>query len=421
MLMTLAQRITVRVLDSVIDRGQRSELGGVRLAAVALHRARSIVGLDQVRRDAELPEWSRVQPERPMWDSDRKKLRKWQLDTGIAKDEAAAPKAEVAAAPADALKVYYKRGCPYARAAIELLREREIPFLDQDVKGDVQTLEWLGIVTGKKTTPQIFIHGKPIGGYDELRTLDASGELDRLLGRVTPTSAAANAVSAEEDDVEITVEDLRARIDEGVAVLTLDVRSHAEADETGMIEHAALIPLPELEPRAVELERDAVWIAYCRSGSRSRQAVEILRAEGFRSVVSLRGGIDAWLAAGGPTVRLGAVAPRTKTARVKLTVLHPERSPFEAAGDYAGAVADALEGDALIARVREVLAECRPMIQQDGGDLELLDIVDDVVHVALSGNCIGCPSSQATLKQGIERRLKQAIPQIKSIASPQLL
>jgi Fe-S cluster biogenesis protein NfuA len=61
------------------------------------------------------------------------------------------------------------------------------------------------------------------------------------------------------------------------------------------------------------------------------------------------------------------------------------------------------------------------MIQQDGGDLELLDIVDDVVHVALSGNCIGCPSSQATLKQGIERRLKQAIPQIKSIASPQLL
>lgn len=421
MLMTLAQRITVRVLDSVIDRGQRSELGGVRLAAGALHRARSIVGLDQVRRDAELPEWSRVQPERPMWESDRKKLHKWQLDTGIVKDEAAAPKAEVAAAPADALKVYYKRGCPYARAAIELLREREIPFLDQDVKGDVQTLEWLGIVTGKKTTPQIFIHGKPIGGYDELRTLDASGELDRLLGRVAPASAAANAGAADEDDVEITVEDLRARIDEGIAVLTLDVRSHAEADETGMIEHAVLIPLPELEPRAVELERDAVWIAYCRSGSRSRQAVEILRGEGFRNVVSLRGGIDAWLAAGAPTVRLGAVAPRTKAARVKLTVLHPERSPFEAAGDYAGAVADALEGDALIARVREVLAECRPMIQQDGGDLELLDIVDDVVHVALSGNCIGCPSSQATLKQGIERRLKQAIPQIKSIASPQLL
>jgi Fe-S cluster biogenesis protein NfuA len=67
-----------------------------------------------------------------------------------------------------------------------------------------------------------------------------------------------------------------------------------------------------------------------------------------------------------------------------------------------------------------VLDECRPMIRQDGGDLELLDIKDDVVHVALSGNCIGCPSSQATLKQGIEKRLRLRIPQIKGVASPQL-
>ncbi|MBC8066961.1 MAG: NifU family protein [Deltaproteobacteria bacterium] len=79
-----------------------------------------------------------------------------------------------------------------------------------------------------------------------------------------------------------------------------------------------------------------------------------------------------------------------------------------------------LDGEALIERVREVLAECRPMIQQDGGDLHLLDIKDDIVHVALSGNCIGCPSSQATLKQGIEKRLRLRIPQIKGVASPQL-
>jgi Fe-S cluster biogenesis protein NfuA len=67
-----------------------------------------------------------------------------------------------------------------------------------------------------------------------------------------------------------------------------------------------------------------------------------------------------------------------------------------------------------------VLDECRPMIQQDGGDVELVDIVADVVHVRLTGNCIGCPSSQATLKQGIEARLKRRIPQIRGIASPQL-
>lgn len=423
MLMTLAQRITVRVLDSVIDRGRRSEHGGVRLAAGALERARRVIGLDQVRRDADLPPWSGVQPERPMWESDRKKLRKWQLDTGIVRDESAAPQAATQTAPLDAIKVYYKRGCPYARAAIELLRERELPFVEQDVKGDVQTLEWLGIVTGKKTTPQIFVLGKPVGGYDDLRALDASGELARMLGVVTP--GAASPDEAQVDD-EIAVEDLRCRMDEGDTVLALDVRSHAEADETGMLAHAVLIPLPELEPRSAELDRDAVWIVYCRSGARSRQAVALLREQGFGKVVSLRGGIDAWRAAGAPVVRLGEVAPRTHAprpeprARVRLAVIHPERSPFETAGDYAGVVAEALEGDALVARVREVLELCRPMIQQDGGDVELLDIQDDVVHVALTGNCIGCPSSQATLKQGIERRLKQAIPQIKSIASPQL-
>jgi Fe-S cluster biogenesis protein NfuA len=42
------------------------------------------------------------------------------------------------------------------------------------------------------------------------------------------------------------------------------------------------------------------------------------------------------------------------------------------------------------------------------------------VHVQLTGNCVGCPSSQATLRQGIEKRLKSRIPQIKGIASPQL-
>jgi len=415
MLLTLAQRITVRVLDSVIERARHSDNSGLRFAGGALHRVRTVVGLDRVRRADELPPWSAEQPERPMWDSDRRKMRKWQLDQGIVREAGVAPAAAEPAATAVEIKVYYKRGCPYARAAIELLREREINFLEQDVKGDPQTLEWLGIVTGKKTTPQIFIAGKPIGGYDELRALDVSGELARMLGTVAKPASATNEPAF---DDEILVEDLLARIADGHEVLTLDVRGHVEADQTGMLEHAVLIPLDELEARANELEQGAVWIAYCKSGTRSRQATRVLRDQGFRNVVSLKGGIEAWLAAGAPVVRLGAVAPRT---RVRLPVVHPERSPFEAAGDYAGVVAEVLEGADLVARVREVGTLCRPMVQQDGGDIELLDVQDDVVHVALTGNCIGCPSSQATLKQGIERRLKQAIPQIKRIASPQLV
>ena len=101
---------------------------------------------------------------------------------------------------------------------------------------------------------------------------------------------------------------------------------------------------------------------------------------------------------------------------------HPERSPFEDLL-FPDAPADAtpLTGDALVARVKEVLEEVRPMVQSDGGDIELLDIIDDVVGVQLTGNCVSCPSSQATLRQGIERKLKLRIPQIKGISSPQLV
>jgi Fe-S cluster biogenesis protein NfuA len=187
-----------------------------------------------------------------------------------------------------------------------------------------------------------------------------------------------------------------------------------------MIEHAVLVPLPELPARAIELDREAVWVAYCKAGPRSSRAVRVLRDAGFRSVVSLRGGIDGWLAQGGPVVRLGASTPRTKP-RVRLPVVHPEHSPFEGlVDDWQGEGVETLDGDALVERVREVLDECRPMIKTDGGDVELIDIVADVVHVRLTGNCIGCPSSQATLKQGIEARLRRRIPQVKGIASPQL-
>ncbi len=71
-------------------------------------------------------------------------------------------------------------------------------------------------------------------------------------------------------------------------------------------------------------------------------------------------------------------------------------------------------------QVEKTIEVIRPALQADGGDIELLDVQGGVVHLRLTGNCVGCPSSQATLKQGIERRLKSRIPQISGIASPQL-
>ncbi|HET6582869.1 MAG TPA: NifU family protein [Nannocystaceae bacterium] len=421
MFATLVRRITVKTLDVVVDRGRRSTRAPVRIAARALDRARTLVGLEAVRRGMDLPPWTGAQPERPMWETDRKKLRKWQTEQGIIKEDGG-DQPTAAAAPVGAIEVWYKRGCPWARAAIELLRERDLPFVEHDIKSDGDKLEWLRIVTGKKTTPQIFVHGEAIGGYEELRALEASGELDKKLQRAAASrEQAATAASTVHDDDEIDVADLRERLDDGAEVLLLDVRSHAEADATGMLEHAVLVPMDELSARAGELDGEAVWVAYCKAGTRSKRAVQLLREQGFRSVVGLRGGIDAWLADRGPVVRLGASTPKTKPTRVRLPVVHPERSPFEALVDeWQGENEEELDDAALVVRVREVLDECRPMVQQDGGDIELLDIVADVVHVRLTGNCIGCPSSQATLKQGIEARLKRRIPQIKGIASPQL-
>lgn len=423
MIGTLVHRITVRTLDAFVARGRRSARAPVRVAAGALDRVRAAVGLAHVATAVDLPAWSSEQPERPMWESDRKKLRKWQVEQGIVREDDGGAVAAKPAAPV--LEIYYKRGCPYARAAIELLREREIAFVEHDVKGDTAKLEWLEIITGRRTTPQIFVAGEPIGGYDELRALDSSGELARRIAAAAPGAVTAPMAAARVDDDEIEVADLRARIGDGAQVLLLDVRSKAELDTTGVLPHAVHAPMDELDRALDELDRDGVWIVYCHSGMRSLRAVELLRERGFRSVASLRGGIVAWNAAGGEVVRAGANTPRTRAAArraVKLPVVHPERSPFEAMLDEPGdAGGPPLEGDALVARVREVLDECRPMIQQDGGDIELLDIQGDVVHVQLTGNCIGCPSSQATLRQGIERRLRSRIPQLKGIASPQLV
>ena len=66
-------------------------------------------------------------------------------------------------------------------------------------------------------------------------------------------------------------------------------------------------------------------------------------------------------------------------------------------------------------RVQKVIDKIRPSLQADGGDVELIDVVDGVVTVKLQGACAGCPMSQMTLKQGIERLVKQEIPEIKSV------
>jgi Fe-S cluster biogenesis protein NfuA len=63
-------------------------------------------------------------------------------------------------------------------------------------------------------------------------------------------------------------------------------------------------------------------------------------------------------------------------------------------------------------RVAEALEEVRPALQRDGGDVELVDVVDAVVQVRLMGACNGCPMAGATLSNGIEAMLKEKIPEV---------
>ena len=71
----------------------------------------------------------------------------------------------------------------------------------------------------------------------------------------------------------------------------------------------------------------------------------------------------------------------------------------------------------MLAKVQEVLNKIRPMLQNDGGDVELVGIENNIVKVRLQGACSGCPMSQMTLKNGIERVLKEQIPEIKAVES----
>ncbi len=67
-------------------------------------------------------------------------------------------------------------------------------------------------------------------------------------------------------------------------------------------------------------------------------------------------------------------------------------------------------------KVQKVLDKIRPSLQADGGDVKLIEVTDDgIVRVQLQGACHGCPMSQMTLKNGIERLVLKELPEIKSV------
>lgn len=97
----------------------------------------------------------------------------------------------------------------------------------------------------------------------------------------------------------VSVNDAAKRFEEGA--LLLDVRQPEEWVE-GHVDGAVLIPLGELGSRIKEIPVDQDVLIICRSGNRSGQALDLLRAAGLKRTTSISGGINAWIAAGLPIV-----------------------------------------------------------------------------------------------------------------------
>jgi Fe-S cluster biogenesis protein NfuA len=87
-----------------------------------------------------------------------------------------------------------------------------------------------------------------------------------------------------------------------------------------------------------------------------------------------------------------------------------DQSPSPEGRAVAGATGTAQE------RVQQVIEQLRPSIQADGGDVEFLEFTDDgVVRIRLHGACVGCPSSSLTLQVGLERNLREHVPEFASV------
>ncbi len=69
-------------------------------------------------------------------------------------------------------------------------------------------------------------------------------------------------------------------------------------------------------------------------------------------------------------------------------------------------------------QIKDAIAQIRPFLQRDGGDIEFIELTEDnVVRVRLQGHCVGCPGAAMTLKHGVERIIKESYPEIKAVES----
>ncbi len=122
-------------------------------------------------------------------------------------------------------------------------------------------------------------------------TIKALIDYEQFCG-ITPPAAVA-AVSSKEEAMEMTPEELKARMDSGAAPIVVDVREPHEFDIC-RIPDTVLIPLGQIGSRMHELDKNAEIVVHCKMGGRSAKAADQLRKAGFKNVKNLVGGINRW-------------------------------------------------------------------------------------------------------------------------------
>ncbi len=79
------------------------------------------------------------------------------------------------------VQVYSKQNCPYCVRAKALLQKKKVSFEEIDVENDDAKRAWLVEASGQRTVPQIFVDGRPLGGFQDIDALDREGKLDPVL------------------------------------------------------------------------------------------------------------------------------------------------------------------------------------------------------------------------------------------------
>jgi adenylyltransferase/sulfurtransferase len=180
-------------------------------------------------------------------------------------------------------------GCIQATEAVKLLLGRGEPLIGRLLLYDALQMSFREFKV--KRNPKCPM----CGDNPTIKQLIDYDQFCGVRGQEAPVPATASS------NGDVTVEELKKRLDRGEAVFILDVRNPEEI-QICRIPGSTVIPLPSLPQRVGELDRGREMIVHCKSGMRSQKAIAFLREQGFMKLLNLKGGILAWADKVDPTM-----------------------------------------------------------------------------------------------------------------------